>query len=118
MRLLVRGVHIAVDDGLRQYVEVHMRRALERVLAHEPSAQVEVHLVDTTGENKGGMDKEVRVTMHLPGAPSVHITETSNDIHRAVAIASDRVERAAKKYLERRHPRGGESIADLPTDGT
>jgi ribosome-associated translation inhibitor RaiA len=56
--------------------------------------------------------------MHLPGAPSVHITETSNDIHRAVAIASDRVERAAKKYLDRRHPRGGESIADLPTDGT
>jgi ribosomal subunit interface protein len=118
MRLLVRGVHIDVDDGLRDYVELHMRRALERVLAQAQSAQVEVHLVDTTGENKGGMDKEVRVTVHVPGAPSLHVTETSDEIHRAVAIACDRVERAAKKYLERRHPRGGESIADLPTDGS
>jgi ribosomal subunit interface protein len=118
MRLLVRGVHIVVDEGLRKYVEIHMHRALDRVLSHEPSAQVEVHLVDTTGENKGGMDKEVRVTVHLKGAPSLHITERSDEIHRAVAIASDRVERAAKKYLDRRHPRGGESIADLPTDGT
>jgi ribosomal subunit interface protein len=118
MQLLVRGVHVPVNDALRNYVEVHMRRALERVLGRQPAAQVEVHLVVTRGENKGGMDKEARVTVHVPGVPALHITETSDEIHRAIAIACDRVERVAKKYLDRRHLRGGDSIADLPSDET
>ena len=70
MQLLVRGVHIQVSDALREYCEVHLGRALDRVLGQEPAVQVEVHLVDTTGENKGGMDKEVRITVHVPGRSS------------------------------------------------
>ncbi|MGZ6164434.1 MAG: HPF/RaiA family ribosome-associated protein, partial [Myxococcaceae bacterium] len=92
MQLLVRGVHIQVTDALREYCEVHLGRALDRVLGREPAVQVEVHLVQTTGENKGGMDKEARVTVHVPGQPALHITETSDEIHRAIAAACDRVE--------------------------
>jgi ribosome-associated translation inhibitor RaiA len=51
MQVLVRGVHISVSDALREYCEVHLGRALDRVLGREPAVQVEVHLVDTTGEN-------------------------------------------------------------------
>jgi ribosomal subunit interface protein len=116
MQLLVRGVHIQVTDALREYCEIHFRRALERVLGREPAVQVEVHLVDTTGENKGGIDQEVRVTVHVPGHPALHVTESSDEIHRAIAAASDRVERAAKKYQDRRHDHSGPSLADLPTD--
>ena len=118
MQLLVRGVHIQVSDALREYCEVHLGRALDRVLGQEPAVQVEVHLVDTTGENKGGMDKEVRITVHVPGHPALHITEQSDEIHRAIAAASDRVERAAKKSLDRRHDHSGPSLADLPTEGS
>lgn len=118
MQVLVRGVHIQVSDALREYSEAQMHRALDRVLGREPAVQVEVHLVDTTGENKGGVDQEARVTVHVPGHPALHITEASDEIHRAIAAASDRVERAAKKYLERRHDHSGPSLADLPTDGS
>ena len=79
MQLLVRGVHIQVTDALREYCEVHLGRALDRVLGHEPAVQVEVHLVDTTGENKGGMDKEARITVHVPGHPALHVTEQSDE---------------------------------------
>jgi len=118
MQLLVRGVHIQVSDALREYCEVHLGRALDRVLGREPAVQVEVHLVDTTGENKGGMDKEARITVHVPGHPALHITEQSDEIHKAIAAASDRVERAAKKYLDRRHDHSGPALADLPTEGS
>ena len=116
MQLLVRGVHIPVSDALREYCEVHLGRALDRVLGNKSAVQVEVHLVDTTGENKGGMDKEARITVHVPGHPALHVTEQSDEIHRAIAAASDRVERAAKKYQDRRHDHSGPSLADLPTD--
>jgi len=118
MQVLVRGVHIQVSDALREYSEAQMHRALDRVLGREPAVQVEVHLVDTTGENKGGVDQEARVTVHVPGHPALHITEASDEIHRAIAAASDRVERAAKKYLDRRHDHSGPSLADIPTDGS
>ena len=118
MQVLVRGVHIQVSDALREYTEAQMHRALDRVLGREPAVQVEVHLVDTTGENKGGVDQEARVTVHVPGHPALHITEASDEIHRSIAAASDRVERAAKKYLDRRHDHSGPSLADLPTDGS
>jgi len=118
MQVLVRGVHIQVSDALREYSEAQMHRALDRVLGREPAVQVEVHLVDTTGENKGGVDQEARVTVHVPGHPALHITEESDEIHRAIEAASDRVERAAKKYLDRRHDHSGPSLADIPTDGS
>ncbi|HTS79717.1 MAG TPA: ribosome-associated translation inhibitor RaiA [Myxococcaceae bacterium] len=117
MQLLVRGVHIQVTDALREYCEIHMRRALDRVLGQEPAVQVEVHLVDTN-ESKGGMDLEARVTVHVPGHPALQVTERSDEIHRAIAAASDRIERAAKKYLDRKHDHSGPSLADLPTDGS
>ena len=47
-----------------------------------------MHLVHTKGENKGGMDKEARVTVHVPGHPALHVTETSDEIHRAIAAAA------------------------------
>ena len=118
MQLLVRGVHIQVTDALREFCEIDLGRALDRVLGREPAVQVEVHLVHTTGENKGGMDKEARVTVHVPGQPALHITETSDEIDRAIAAACDRVERAAKKYVERRHDHSGPSLADFPTEGS
>ncbi len=113
MQLLVRGVHIDVDDALRDFVEVHVHRALDRILAQDP-VQLEVHLVEENG-GKGGQDQTCRLTLHVPGHPALHIEEGSDDIHKAVVVASERLERAAKKYVDKRHHHaGGTSLADLP----
>jgi putative sigma-54 modulation protein len=113
MQILVRGVHVDVDDKLRDFVELHLDRALDRIFQQQ-AVQVEVHLVDTNGA-KGGMDKEARVTLRVAGVPPIHIEEVSTDIRKAVIGACDRLERAAKRWLDKHHHHaGGQSLADLP----
>ena len=115
MQVLVRGVHVNVDEELRSFVGLHVERALHRIFQQQ-AVQVEVHLVDTTGA-KGGVDKEARVTLHVPGIPAIHIEEVSDDMRKSIVGARDRLERAAKKWLDKHHDHhGGQSLADLPVD--
>ena len=112
MQVLVRGVHVDVDDGLRSFVELHLQRALGRIFQQQ-AVQVEVHLVDTNGA-KGGMDKEARMTLDVPGLPPLHVEEVSDDVRKAVVGAADRLERAAKRWLDKHHHHnGGPSLADV-----
>jgi len=113
MQVLVRGIHVDVDEGLREFVELHLRRALDRIFQQQ-AVQVEVHLVDTNGAVKGGMDKEARVTLRVPGLPSIHVEEVSDDVRKAVTGAADRLERSAKRWLDKHHHHaGGPSLADV-----
>ena len=51
--------------------------------------------------NKGGVDKECHLTLHMPGAKTIQIEETTPDSYASLDAASDRLVRAAKKELER-----------------
>jgi putative sigma-54 modulation protein len=115
MQLLVRGVHVEVDESLRSFVELHVERALNRIFQQQ-AVQVEVHLVDTNSA-KGGVDQAARVTLRVPGVPAIHVEETSDDVRKAVVGACDRLERAAKRWLDKHHHHaGGEALADLPVE--
>ncbi len=115
MQVRVRGVHVDVDEGLRSFVELHVERALHRIF-QDQAVQVEVHLVDTNVA-KGGVDKAARLTLLVPGAPAMHVEEVSDDVRRAVVGACDRLERAAKRWLDKHHHHAGEpSLADLPVE--
>jgi putative sigma-54 modulation protein len=115
MQVRVRGVHVDVDEGLRSFVELHVERALHRIF-QEQAVQVDVHLVDTN-VSKGGADLAARVTLLLPGAPAIHVEEVSDDMRRAVTGACDRLEHAAKRWLDKRHHHAGEkALADLPVE--
>lgn len=115
MQVLVRGVHVEVDEELRSFVGLHVERALHRIFQQQ-AVQVEVHLVDTNGA-KGGVDKQAKVTLHVPGVPAIHVEEVSDDVRKSVIGACDRLERAAKKWLDKRHHHhGGPGLADLPVD--
>ncbi|HMK71795.1 MAG TPA: ribosome-associated translation inhibitor RaiA [Myxococcaceae bacterium] len=113
MQVLVRGIHVNVDEGLREFVELHLRRALDRIFQQQ-AVQVEVHLVDTNGAAKGGVDKAARVTLHVPGLPAIHVEEVSDDVRKAAVGAADRLERAAKRWLDKHHHHaGGQTLADV-----
>jgi len=114
MQLLVRGVHLQVDEALHSFVEVHLERALR--IFQQQSVSVEVHLVDTNAA-KGGVDQSARVTLRLPGVPAIHVEETSDDVRRAVLGACERLEHAAKRWVDKHHHHaGGVALADLPVD--
>jgi ribosomal subunit interface protein len=115
MEIRVRGVHVEVDAGLRSFVESHVERALHRI-SQEQAVSVEVHLVDTN-VTKGGVDQAARVTLHVPGAPSIHVEEVSTTMRNAVVGACEHLERAANRLLDKRHHHPGETaLKDFPVE--
>lgn len=115
MEVRVRGVHVEVDEGLRGFVELHVERALLRLFQGQ-AVSVDVHLVDTN-VTKGGVDQAARLTLHVPGLPSLHVEEVSDDVRKAVVGACERLERAAKRLLDKRHHHAGEAaLKDFPVE--
>ncbi|HYH97384.1 ribosome hibernation-promoting factor, HPF/YfiA family [Hyalangium sp.] len=101
MKVLMRGVHLSLTDGLKAYVQEHLVDHIERLCDDQEASEIDVSLVDINGP-KGGVDKECRVTVRMPGLAAIHVTETSETLHQAVDAARDRLENALKRSLEKR----------------
>ncbi|ADO73699.1 ribosome hibernation-promoting factor, HPF/YfiA family [Stigmatella aurantiaca] len=100
MKVLMRGVHLSLSDGLKAYVDEHLVAHIER-FADDEASEIDIALVDINGP-KGGVDKECRVTMRMPGLEAVHVTETAETLHQAIDATRDRLEKALKRSIERR----------------
>ena len=104
MKLLLHGVHVTLSPALKETVYEQLVAPVEKV-ADDEAAELEVHLCDTNGP-KGGLDKECRVTLRLPNLPALHVTERSEDLFKCIQLTSDRLERMAKRLLERHRTEG------------
>ncbi len=100
MKVLMRGVHLSLTDGLKAYVREHLVDHIER-LCDDEAAELDVSLLDINGP-KGGVDKECRVTVRMPGLAAIHITERSETLHQAIDATRDRLEKTLKRTLEKR----------------
>lgn len=100
MKVLLRGVHLALSDSLKAYVDEHLVAHIER-FADDEAAEIDISLVDNNGP-KGGVDKECRATVRLPGLSAIHVTEAAETVHQAIDATRDRLENAVKRTLERR----------------
>lgn len=99
MKLIVKGVHVRVTKRLRAYVEEHLYRPLLRFYDNE-AAELWVILRDGNGPKRGN-DRECRVTVYLPASPALHVDETSDEMEKSICFARDRLERLAKKTIDR-----------------
>jgi ribosomal subunit interface protein len=99
MKVNVRGVHLTLTDAMKRHVQKHLVEPIERFYDSE-AAEMEVHLRDNNGP-KGGNDMECSVTVRVPNAASFHVTEVSEDIYKSIDLARDRVEKTAKRLVER-----------------
>jgi putative sigma-54 modulation protein len=118
MKVLLRGVHLSLSDGLKAYVQEHLVDHIER-LADDEAAEIDISLVDINGP-KGGVDKECRVTVRLPGLSAIHVTETNETLHQAIDSARDRMENTLKRVLEKRRDAATQGLpedvaSDVPT---
>ncbi|MFP2931523.1 ribosome hibernation-promoting factor, HPF/YfiA family [Pyxidicoccus sp. 3LG] len=118
MKVLLRGVHLDLTDNIKAYVDEHLVGHIER-FADDEAAEIDISLVDTNGP-KGGMDKECRVTVRMPGFSAVHVTETADSLFPAIDASRDRLERTLKRSLERRRDVQTNGLpqdlaADVPT---
>lgn len=118
MKVLLRGVHLDLSDALKSYVDEHLVRHIER-FADDEAAEIDISLVDTNGP-KGGVDKECRVTVRLPGLSSVHVTESAESLFPAIDASRDRLETSIKRMLGKRRDAQTRGLpedvaADVPT---
>lgn len=118
MKVLMRGVHLSLTDGLKAYVQEHLVDHIER-LCDDEAAEIDISLVDTNGP-KGGVDKECRVTVRLPGFSAIHVTETMETLHQAIDSSRDRLEKTLKRTLGKRRDVMAQGLpedvaSDVPT---
>ena len=98
MKLIVQGKQMRVSQGLRRYVEEHVRNPLRRFYDDE-AAELRVELGKTNGNR--GEARECHLTLRMPGAKTIQIEETTSDPYGSVDVAADRLVRTAKKELEK-----------------
>lgn len=99
MKVNLRGVHLELTEALKTHVQKHLVDPIAHFYDSE-AAEIEIHLRDTNGP-KGGQDMECAVTVRVPHAQSIHVTETSDDMYKSIDLCRDRVEKAAKRMIER-----------------
>lgn len=97
MRVLMKGVHLHVSDRLKEHVQQTLVAPITRFFDSE-AAMLEVHFVDGNGP-KGGLDKECRVTLHIPGARAIHIEEVAEDPYKATDLVRDRLVNVLKREI-------------------
>jgi putative sigma-54 modulation protein len=99
MKVIIQGKHLRLSPGLKTYAHDHVALPLNRFYDNE-AAELRIELGDANG-SKGGVDKECHLTLHMPGARTIQIEETTTDAYASMDAAADRLVRAAKKELQR-----------------
>lgn len=94
----VQGVHTAVDDNLRKYVNKKIG-GLDRYISRHirQSAHAEVYLKESKA--KGNRHCTCEVTMYLPH-DSINIKESAFNMYAAVDIIEVKLKQRLKKYKE------------------
>ena len=94
MEVTVKGRHMVITDSLRAYAEEKFGRA-SKVFEADPSvAEVVLHVE----KNRSIAARHVaEVTLRLKGHV-VRAEEASDDMHAAIDLAADKVERQIRKY--------------------
>lgn len=94
MEVTVKGRHMVVTDSLRAYAEEKFGR-VSKVFDSDPSvAEVVLHVE----KNRSNPARHVaEVTIRLKGHV-IRAEEASDDMHAAIDLAADKVERQMRKY--------------------
>ena len=85
-------------DQITEQVETAFRRLSKRIRA------ITVYLTDING-SRGGIDKECQIAVQLHRGGTVRVGQTDADLVAAVNVATDRVNHAVTRRLERRRNR-------------
>ncbi len=103
MNLSIHSKGISRSVALLEYAKLCVRMAVSRYRSavHE----VRVRLSDENGP-RGGMDKRCQVQVNLRGRQPLRITQDSDDIYQAVALAARRTDRLIGRTVNRRRLHG------------
>lgn len=85
---------VILTNKQQKYLEKRLQK-LDRFIKNRSEALVvDIKLSDETGSNKGGVDKQVSITIQIPGEQApLHIIDTEDKVMRAFNVAISKVER-------------------------
>ncbi|MEO0812672.1 MAG: ribosome-associated translation inhibitor RaiA [Myxococcota bacterium] len=99
MQVIVKARHTTLTPALRAHATDKLGTAVMRIF-DRPAAKIEIELSELVARN--GEDKECRVTLFMPKAPTVCITEIDDDMYKAIDLAQDRLLKQIKRQRGRK----------------
>jgi len=89
---------VKLPQVMRDHVVRRLRFALDRT--HQSVNAVVVRITDQNGP-KGGIDKQCRIQLRIPGLPPVVVNGKAASILEAVDVTAHRAAQAIARHLER-----------------
>jgi ribosomal subunit interface protein len=99
MKVLIQGKQMKVSDRLKDYVDDHLVRPLNRFYDNQ-AAELRVEFGDSRPK-KRGLDMECHLTLRMPGTKTIQIEESTESPYASLDAAADRMIRACKRELDR-----------------
>ena len=106
MKVIIQGKQLKLSRAMKTYAEDHVVAPLRRFYDNE-AAELRVELGRS---NARGEARECHLTLHMPGARTIQIEESTPDVYACLDAAADRLVRTAKKELSRMRTPGGRRV--------
>jgi hypothetical protein len=97
MKLIVHSQNLPLHPELAGFLQKHVVGPILRFF-DDPAAELSIHVVDSR-PRRGGVDQECRMSFRLPGARTLHVESTQEDLRQALLDASLRLKRLMKREL-------------------
>lgn len=97
MRLTLHSQNLPLTRDVSGFLERHVVRPILRFF-DDSAAELAIHLSDARSR-RGGVDQRCRMSFRLPGARTLHVESTQEDLRQALLDATLRMKRLMKREL-------------------
>ena len=85
---------IFLTSKQQKYIQQRISKLKRFIKNNDEAVTIDIKLNDETGSAKGGSDKNVNITMQIPGEQApIHISDRGDKIMRSFNMAINKVER-------------------------
>ncbi len=99
MKLILHSQHLPLPRDTAEVLEKHVTGPILRFF-DDSAAELSIHIVDSR-PRRGGVDQQCRMSFRLPGARTLHVESTQEDLRQALLDATLRLKRLMKRELEK-----------------
>lgn len=104
MQIQINSSHVTATEAIEAHINERIGHALKTL--SEEITRVEVHLHDDDGrERKGEQAKRVTMEARPRGAEPLVVHATGRDLYDVVTDAAGKLERAVRRFTEKRRER-------------
>ena len=104
MKLILHSQHLPFPRDAAEFLHKHVVGPILRFF-DDPAAELAIHIVDSR-PRRGGVDQQCRMSFRLPGARTLHVESTQEDLQQALLDAALRLKRSMKRELEKMRGNG------------